>query len=242
MDRGVLVRVRVPATPGERLACQPGQFYLLADGSFLRRCLFPSHIDGDILSFWGHPWANHAIAWLATQPVGAALDLLGPLGRGFSIHPAQRRLLLVAEDRAVSPLLALIGPQLDRQGSVELLLEAKTAGDLLPAALLAPAVEYYTATTDGSAGHPGTLEEPLRAALLWADAVAAAGSPAFLRRLGGLLHEVRFGAGAGFAQVVAPVDLPCGVGACLACLVESGHGWHRACQRGPVFDLVELTL
>lgn len=235
MDRGVLVRVHVPATPA------PGQFYLLAGASFLRRPLFPSHIDGDIVSFWGDPAASRAIAWLAAQPLGAAVDLLGPLGKGFSIHPTQQRLLLAAEGRAVAPLLALIGPQLDRNGSVELLLEARTASDLLPAALLAPAVEYYTATADGSAGHVGSLEEPLRGDLLWADAVAAAGSPAFLRRLAALVREVRFSA-AGFAQVIAPVDLPCGVGACLACLVEGGRGWHRACQRGPVFDLVELAL
>jgi hypothetical protein len=76
----------------------------------------------------------------------------------------------------------------------------------------------------------------------WADALATAGSTGFLRRLQRRIDEVRPQPCRGFAQAVAPVPLPCGAGACLACLVDTGRGHHRACQRGPVFDLAELTL
>jgi dihydroorotate dehydrogenase electron transfer subunit len=194
------------------------------------------------LTFWGHPAQDAGLAWLRKQPVQSPVDLLGPLGNGFAVHMQQQHLLLVSESVHVAPLLALIGPQLGRGGSVGLLMEGATHADLLPAAVLPPAVEYYTATADGSAGHPGDLSDLLPTFLSWADLVCAAGSTPFLRRLKRAIGETRFSSGAGLAQVLAPVPLPCGIGACLACLVDTGRGWCRACQRGPVFDLVELAL
>lgn len=243
---GVAVRVQLPAT---NPICHPGQFFMLRCDAgwapYLRRPLFPAAIDGRSITFWGIPEHDAGLAWLASQPEGSPLDMLGPLGRGFSVHPQDRRLLLVAEAAYAPPLLALIGPQLARQGSVGLLVEAPTAADLLPPALLPPAVEYHTATTDRSAGHHDTLDAVLDWALPWTDKLGAAGSEPFLRRLKRKVGALR-SAGpadtlrAGFAQALAPVSLPCGLGACLACLVDTGRGIHRACQRGPVFDLTEL--
>ena len=212
---------------------------------YLRRPLFPASIEGRTVTFWGVPAHDDGLAWLALQPEGSILDLLGPFGKGFSIHAHDQRLLLVAEAPYSSPLLALIAPQLARQGGVGFLMEAATAADLLPPALLPPAVEYYTATADQTAGHDPTLDAALDRALPWTDRLCAAGSPHFLHRLKHKISAVRSAgpAGtlhAGFAQALAPVPLPCGIGACLACLVDTGRGTHRACQRGPVFDLTEL--
>lgn len=239
---GLLLRLHLPALRD----CQPGQFFMLRAGDgwapFLRRPLFPAGIDGETLIVWGDPQSDPGIAWLAARPEGAALDLLGPLGRGFSLHRQQRRLLLVAESPCVGPLLALITPHLDGEGNVGLLLEAPSARELLPPATLPPAVEYHTATVDGSAGLHGDLGDMMPRALAWADAVCAAGSASFLRRLKAHIGELRFGQRRGFAQALAPAHLACGVGACLCCLTDSGRGQHRACVRGPVFDLVDLAL
>jgi len=122
----------------------------------------------------------------------------------------------VAEAPYSSPLLALIAPQLARQGGVGFLMEAATAADLLPPALLPPAVEYYTATADQTAGHDPTLDAALDRALPWTDRLCAAGSTHFLHRLKHKISAVRSAgpAGtlhAGFAQALAPVPLPCGM-------------------------------
>lgn len=242
LANGFLLRIQLADSP---LSCQPGQYYLLncgASGTLtLRRPLFPSHIAPSTLTFWGYPLHDNGLAWLLTQPDGAPIDLLGPLGKGFTVHMQQQRLLLVAEGPSIAPVLSLIQPHLERGGSVGLLLEAATADDLLPPSVLPPAVEYYTATADGSAGQPGDLSELWRSMLPWADLVCAAGSWPFLQRLKRIIGEVRFSSGSGFCQALAPVPLPCGIGACLACLVNTGRGWHRACQRGPIFDLAELA-
>jgi dihydroorotate dehydrogenase electron transfer subunit len=240
LDNSVLFNLQIP---GVDRPCQPGQFFMLRAGSqwspYLRQPLFPAAIEPHRILLWGAPAWDPGLEWLANQPDGTPVDLLGPLGKGFSIHAHQKHLLLVAQANRLAALLSLVSPQLNRQGSVGLLLEATPGTDLLPPGLLPPAVEYYTVTPDGSSGQ---LEELLDRGLPWADSVCAAGSTSFLRRLKERLGHVRFGVRSGFAQALAPVPLPCGNGACLACLVDSGRGWHRACVRGPVFDIVELSL
>lgn len=240
LDHSVLLRLQLP---GSDRPCQPGQFFLLRTSShwfpYLRLPLFPAAIEPQTILLWGVPARDPSLSWLIDQPDGTVLDLLGPIGKGFGIHAHQKHLLLVAQADRLAALLSLVNPQLDRQGSVGLLLEASTQADLLPPGLLPPAVEYYTFTQDDTSGQWELL---LDRALPWADAVCAAGSTSFLRRLKERLEHGRFGIRSGFAQALAPVPLPCGSGACLACLVDSGRGWHRACVRGPVFDIVELSL
>jgi dihydroorotate dehydrogenase electron transfer subunit len=46
----------------------------------------------------------------------------------------------------------------------------------------------------------------------------------------------------GFAQVALPGAMPCGVGTCQGCLVETRDGARLACRDGPVFDLRDLRL
>lgn len=243
LGHGLLLRVQ-----GARdlLACRPGQFVMLRCGPawspYLRRALFPVDVRDDSLALWIDSLADEGLAWLGRRRVGDVLDLIGPLGKGFALQPQQRRLLLVAEAAHVAPLLALMQMQLARQGSVVLLLQGQTAADLLPPGALPPSVEYYTATADGSAGDSDALDALLVRALPWADALAAAGGALFLRRVQRRMGETRPEPYRGFAQAIAPVPLPCGGGACLACLVDTGRGHHRACQRGPVFDLTELAL
>lgn len=227
-------------------SCQPGQFFLLRSDAtwspYLRQAYFPTSIEPAELGFLIAPSQDQVTTWLVSQPVGAALDLIGPLGRGFEAYAHQRRLLLAAEAPSAAALLALIPPALARQASITLLLHAQRRADLLPAAALPPAVEYYTACDDPLPGQPTSLDDELARALSWADGLYLAGSPPFLQRAKAAVTSARFAVTRGFAQAVAPVPLPCGVGACLACLVDTGRGLHRACLRGPVFDLGDLAL
>ncbi|MFZ2357754.1 MAG: hypothetical protein WA040_00275, partial [Anaerolineae bacterium] len=180
LGNGLLLRVQGGR---ELLACRPGQFVMLRCGPawspYLRRALFPVEMRQDSLALWINSLADEGLAWLSRRKVGDSLDLLGPLGKGFSIQPQQRRLLLVAEAAHIAPLLGLMQAQLARQGSVVLLLQGQTASDLLPPGALPPSVEYYTATSDGSAGDGDVLDTLLARALPWADALAAAGSGPF---------------------------------------------------------------
>ena len=79
---------------------RPGQFFLVAGPSYLRRPLFPARCAPDGLSVLVKAAADPFIAWLASRMPGDPLDLIGPFGRGFAIPRRDERWLLVAETAA----------------------------------------------------------------------------------------------------------------------------------------------
>ena len=192
----------------------PGQFYLaLADVSprpFLRASLFPYPGPRGELTFSLHP--AHPFASL--QP-GAWLDLVGPCGRGFALHPRAWNFLLVAE--SIERLLPLAHFALASRRSVTLLLPS---GAPLPD--LPPAVEIQR----------GPLTADLAA---WADLIALdAPDPERRAREARVLCPTR---PADFVQALVVPPMPCGTGACRACWVELGERRQLACVDGPVFSL-----
>ena len=190
---GNWLRLQVRQTSGQWF-CQPGQFFLLRCGDswspYLRRPLFPTLGNSDNLTFLIPIGTDSALDWLAGQPLGAPLDLVGPLGNGVSIHAQQRRLLLVGEGAATVSLLALIGPQLDRDASVGLLLQAESRTGLLPAQsapTATPRLRLHPPTASAAAarglrpGFPAGRQDPVArqaAGLKSGEPVAAASCPA----------------------------------------------------------------
>ncbi|MGC9398707.1 MAG: hypothetical protein ACP5HM_06185 [Anaerolineae bacterium] len=213
----------------------PGRFVLADLGGPLREVLFPSALDDEGFTALvppGHP---------ATGLIpGAEVDVLGPLGRGFDLGAA-RRLLLVAEVAYLPPLL----PLQHRAPAVALVLEAPTRAQLPPTRRFPPAVELHLLTRDGTAGTQGTLEAegddaPLRRLLRWADGACFACAPERYPALARFVETVRLRPGDDFAQALMRVPMPCGVGACEVCRVQTRRGERRACVDGPVFNLLDL--
>ncbi len=215
-----------------------GNFVLADLGEPLRVPLFPAEIDGEgfvALLPPGHP---------ATRLLpGSPVDLLGPLGSGFRVGEAAR-LLLVAEVRALPPLL----PLLEAAPAVALVIEAQTRVQLPPPTRFPPAVELHLLTADGSAGRQGRLDgegSPLPDLIAWAERLCLACDPARYPELARYVRSACRAAspappGSGFAQALVAVPMPCGVGACEICRVETRRGEQRACSDGPVFDLFDF--
>ncbi|MFM8323103.1 MAG: hypothetical protein ACKOC5_19505 [Chloroflexota bacterium] len=153
---------------------------------------------------------------------GAALQLRGPLGRGFEPPPGLRRLALAAFGPSAERLLPLIDPLLQQGGEVALFSDG-------PLPSLPEAVEA----------------NPLAAlpdALAWADFLALdlplGLAPTLHDRLG-LPQGARVLPCAAQALIYAP--MPCGGAAdCGACAIDTRRGWKLACQDGPVFPVEEL--
>jgi dihydroorotate dehydrogenase electron transfer subunit len=175
------------------------------------------------------------IPWLASLPVGGALNLLGPFGLGFTLQPLARNLLLLA-DLARLPLLSgLMDQMLDRNGRVTLVLKNNAASPDEVRSRLPIPVELRVATDDE--GWRQQLNETIR----WADQIAAALPLTEYQQLAHHIRDIRLRLENNFAQAFVETDLPCGVGACLACTVPLSDGsLTRACIHGPVFDLATL--
>ena len=218
-------RIRLDA-PNLAPALEPGRAILAArPESYLRRAWWPCALDGDGLAILTHP---AQVAWLR---VGDRVDVLGPVGRGFRVQDASRNLLLVAAGRSapdpdLGPLLPLVDRALAAGRSATLAYAALSAGQAYPISALPPALEVILAID-------ADVIDLLSEAIAWADQVLACGPPDFAARLAERIDAIRFPAQRGFAQVLRPVDLPCGVGACGVCRTGS----RLACLEGPVFEL-----
>jgi dihydroorotate dehydrogenase electron transfer subunit len=178
-------------------------------------------------------------AWLASQPVGQVLDVLGPLGNGFP-RPWQKQkqgdLLGVAGGVGVAPLVPALLEAARTGWDVGLLLGAQDApGLLLVERLRASGIDVSTCTEDGSYGRQGLVTELLAERLPGASLVFACGPP-------GMLRVVREMTTAVECYFSLEERMACGVGACLGCACQSGDGYHLVCRDGPVFSAREVQL
>ncbi|MCB0192269.1 MAG: hypothetical protein KDJ65_10035 [Anaerolineae bacterium] len=228
--------------PNESMSLQSGQFLLLrcADAftCYLCRPIFPQPETNHDFTLLIRPDPDPGLAWLATRQVNDKLDVIGPFGQGFDLPNGVQNLLLVSDSQDMAPLPALMTQAVAMGLSVTMALGGRRATTLYPVAALPPVVEFQAATLDGSLGHHGPITDLLPDLLRWADRVCAVGSTHLYQTLRIQAEQIRFSLPADFAfGLVTDVPLPCGVGACLACVRHTQAGLRLACIDGPVFDL-----
>jgi dihydroorotate dehydrogenase electron transfer subunit len=229
-------------------SAQPGQFVHIRCGPswspLLRRPKSIFRIRPDGVSIMVRA-VGEGSAIIAASPVGAQLDVLGPLGRPFTLDPHSRRLVMVGGGYGVAPLVALATQALGRGCEVVLLVGAATADYIFPADELPAEVEYAVATMDNSLGHGGYVTELLPRYLEWSDAIYACGPTPMLEAVARVAGPAAFGV-AGAMRSRKTVELAmeqhmgCAMGVCLGCVVKTRHGYQRVCRDGPVFPAEEL--
>ncbi|MBI2856838.1 MAG: dihydroorotate dehydrogenase electron transfer subunit [Chloroflexi bacterium] len=220
-------------------SARPGQFALLrcADSleRMLRRPLSVHAVDGGQVAFF-YRIAGRGTAWLAAQRQRDSVDILGPLGNGFSVPDGTRRLVLIAGGLGIAPLRFLAEAEAARGRDVTLLLGARSADGLYPADLLPRDVSLALATEDGSQGYRGPVTELAARYLPQAERAFACGPEGMYRTLARALG----GPNVVPVQVALEVRMGCGVGACLSCSLKTRSGWKHACVDGPVFALDDI--
>jgi hypothetical protein len=220
---------RIACPPGLRPA--PGQYLLaealeerrsapgLSSAGILPAAIFPSgyfpagfETDGSLPPTWS---------------AGTRLALRGPLGSGFHLAPAYRRVALAALSGSPARLMPLVHQVLERGGDVLLFTNAVSAA--VPAGLpLAVEVVPLDQLAEGPA---------------WADYMAVETPLAQLADL-----RTRLGLGTNPMQrpscafeVLVTTPMPCaGQAECGICALPVKNGWRLACKDGPVFAWEDL--
>ncbi len=219
---------------------QQGQFVMLLCGeeTLLRRPLSIHQLaDSSKLAFLFNV-VGKGTHWLAQCQVGDNIDLLGPLGNGYSIHSESHKLLLLAGGIGIAPLRFLTDEALRRECSVRLLLGASTATQLYPKHLLPSGIEFSIVTEDETAGEKGMITEFIPEYIDWADQVFACGPTEMYRDMARRKQDLKLEGKP--VQISLEVRMGCGRGICYGCTLETRGGLKQVCQDGPVFDLDDI--
>jgi len=181
---------------------------------------------------------------LADMPVGAVVDVLGPLGNEFSEPSADGTSLLVAGGIGVAGLRLFAEELRGADRPVHAFVGARSADLLLHHTLPSPTddgrMAVDVATDDGSEGFHGTVTRLLERALEGSEApgrIYCCGPPAMIA------SAARVAEAAGIrCEALLEEMMACGVGACRGCVVPTRSGYRSVCADGPVFDTSELLL
>lgn len=169
--------------------------------------------------------------WLSQGKTGESLDILGPLGNGYTIYPASKNLLLVAGGIGVAPLHLLAQEALKEKHSVTLLYGTADNKRLS----IPPPIKLVSATEDGSVGQRGLITDILPGYINQADQVFACG-PLPMYKTMARMPELRKKP----VQISLEVRMGCGLGVCYGCTVKTKNGLRQVCQDGPVFELDDI--
>ena len=175
--------------------------------------------------------------WLSNREVGDSIELLGPLGNGFSIHSNSHSLLLVAGGMGIAPLYFLADEALKKGCSVTLLygtaVRYRYPEDLLPSG-----VKVIAATEDGTVGHHGLVTDLIADFVGWADQIFACGPVPIYRDMVHRKRELKLEGKP--VQISLEVIMGCGRGVCYGCTIKTKSGLRQVCRDGPVFDLEDI--
>ena len=229
---------------------EPGQFFQLlcpapdGEAPFLRRpmSLYGADPAAGTIEFL-YKVTGAGTRGLAMLREGDTLDVLGPLGRGFRLDPAWRRIVAIGRGAGLATLapLARAARQLDI--GVTAILSARRPDLVVSEALFrAEGAEVVPVTDSEGSSAPAQVERLIRDLVETGrcDAVFTCGSARLLRLLQSLSRE--FGLP---GQVALEQQMACGLGMCFCCVREvavAGERVHkRVCWDGPVFDLHEAV-
>lgn len=264
----VVLQLTNPA--GALPAMLPGQFVeVRVDGSpstFLRRPISINLVDREANELW---LLVHAVGEgtraLARLEAGATVNVVLPLGRGFTLpedssrqnleaqtsagrdaqssatpgapSSASReiRYLLVGGGVGTAPLLYL-GQELAARGCrPTFLLGGRSANDLLQLDHFRRFGEVCLTTEDGSAGERGFVTQHS----LWQqasyDRICTCGPKPMMIAVARLAREKGIPCEASLENLMA-----CGLGACLCCVEDTTEGNVCVCKEGPVFSTDKL--
>lgn len=242
-ERYVLLRL----THDEQLPPMvPGQFVeVRIDGSgkaFLRRPISICNIDRQANELWLLvAVVGDGTRWLSTLRQGDVVNVVGPLGHGFSVpaigqgasHDAN--VLLVGGGVGVAPLLYQ-GAYLRSLGfSPRFLLGARSAGDLLLLDEFRKYGQVLVTTEDGSEGERGFVTQHSVLGSGRFDLIQSCGPTPMMKSVAKYAYRQAIDCEVSLENLMA-----CGLGACLCCVEKTTEGHLCVCNDGPVFNIKRL--
>jgi len=237
-----LMWIEAPNIAGSVL---PGQFITVRCGDYTLRRPFSIHQVSSREIAILFKITGRGTLWLSQRQKHDRIDILGPLGKGFSIQSSAQNLLLVAGGIGIAPLAFLMQYASSRH-QMTLIHGAITAAQLYiercqPTAINYQGVEFIPVTEDGSAGKKGMATDMLPDFLDRADQVYACGPVDMYKTMAEMPQRAgQSNLKLRKCQVSLEVRMGCGFGACYGCTINTEKGLKQVCSDGPVFELGDI--
>lgn len=177
---------------------------------------------------------------LAAKKKGDELDILGPLGRPFTLPPQGiKQVVMIAGGVGVAPFLILSDVLKNKGYELVLLYGGRTKGHVYPMKEFKEnGCKVFVATDDGSVGVKGRVSKLFskinpnpKTTFLY-----TCGPKKMMAAVQEFARENHLRGQAACEELMA-----CGLGACLGCSIPTRSGYKTVCYDGPVFDLGEVV-
>lgn len=229
----------------ENIASQakPGQFVNIkvSNSNFplLRRPFSICNIQGNIFTVM-FVTIGSGTSSLQSKCEGDSLDVMGPLGNGFSIDGEYEEAVILAGGIGAAPFPFLISELKAKGKSISCFTGARTKTDVID--YMMPNV--FSASDDGSLGFHGNVVELFDSKLHLFEKkkikVFACGPNAMLKSLQQYCLEKSID-----GEISTESSMACGFGLCQGCPIESRKDstkYDLICKDGPVFNMKDVTL
>lgn len=220
---------------------QPGQFvHIRVDGFTLRRPVSICGIDREngTLRIVFEIRGEGTVA-IAKLNEGSLIDMLAPLGHGFTVNPDLKKVILIGGGIGTPPML----PLAEIYGENATVITGFRSADavILQEDFKKTGAETILCTDDGSLGIHGFVTQPFGTLINMGgvDAVYACGPMPMLKNIAKIAHENGV-----FCEISLEERMACGIGACLGCACRTKKNdeeyFAHVCKEGPVFNAEEV--
>lgn len=225
--------------PDVAQAAVPGQFvHIRANGFTLRRPISIAGISETTLRIV-FEIRGEGTAEIAKLNEGDLIDMLAPLGHGFTISDKFKKVVLIGGGIGTPPMLPLAKYYGEKAAAICGFRNASAV--ILQEDFKKTGAETILCTDDGSMGIHGFVTEPLRelAAKGGIDAVYACGPMPMLKNIAAICKENGI-----YCEISLEERMACGIGACLGCACRTVRNdeeyFAHVCKDGPVFKAEEV--
>jgi len=235
--RSVLLRLKADCALPDMV---PGQFVQVrVDGSpstYLRRPISIHDVDfkqNEITLLVQQ--VGEGTRHLAAAETDDRINIVLPLGNGFTLPERGERCLLVGGGIGIAPLYYFAKVLNEKCVRPTLLLGGKSQSDLLRLADYQSLGETFVTTEDGSLGEKGfvTMHSVWQKQIF--DKIYVCGPKPMMKAVAKLAAEKDV-----WCEVSLENLMACGLGACLCCVEDTVDGHVCVCKEGPVFNTRRL--
>ena len=235
--RSVLLRLR---SDQPLPAIQPGQFVQVrvddSPSTYLRRPISIHDVDfqQNEISLLVQQ-VGEGTRHLAQAKEGDVINMVFPLGKGFTCPEVGEKVLLVGGGIGIAPLFYFAKVLKEKGMKPTSLLGGKTATDLLRLSDYQQLGETFVTTEDGSLGEKGFVTQHS----IWQNKqfgkIYVCGPKPMMKAVAKLADEKSI-----WCEVSLENLMACGLGACLCCVEDTIDGNVCVCKEGPVFNTRRL--